>query len=255
MAYIGQFTLQYKTWVKRAASEALQMAFTGHPDPTVAASKIAIDFTGDDFELPAVIVKFNEEQMPNAGVGHYEWLPYPLTGTVGIDGCIAVQYQHRMYKGTIEFDIYGMSSADRDFLSDAVVETLTMWQVSASGQNFVERFNTNLLNYPYGQWHLATLNFDLIQPSGESVKLAPWNPEDELVYNTSYKVPIFGEFYSYTPTEPEAGGYVDEVEVYGWPTFDGVTPLVPEEPAPPVPDGDYHHYLGWPEGEKLVPEG
>lgn len=245
MAYINQFTLQYKTYVKRAASEAMAAALTGHPDPTVSSAKVAIDFTGDDFELPAVIIKFNEEQMPNAGVGHYEWLPHPLDGTPGINECILVEYQHRMYKGTIEFDIYGMSSADRDFLSDAVVEVLTMDEVSAPGQAFINRFYNNILSYPYGQWHFATLNFDLIQPSGESIKIAPWNPEDTLVYNTSYKVPIFGEFYSYTPPEPAGGGFIDEVDVY---------PYIPNtDPSPPVPSGDYYKYTGWPEDERLVP--
>src|ERR1039458_1208887 len=169
MAYVGQTTLQYKTWVKRAASEAMALAFVDHLDPTVKGSKVAIDFTGDDFELPAVIVKFNEEQMPNVGVGHYEWLPDPLNGTLGVDGCQLVQYQHRLYKGTIEFDIYGMSSADRDIISDAVVEVLTMDEVSTPGKAFIDRFYTNILSYPYGQWHFATLNFDLIQPDRKSV--------------------------------------------------------------------------------------
>ena len=254
MGYIRQVTLSYKVYVKRAASEAMAAAFLNHPDPTVASAKVAIDFTGDDFELPAVIVKMNEEQMPNVGIGHYEWLLDPLDGTLGVDGCQFIQYQHRLYKGTIEFDIYGMSSADRDILSDAVVEVLTMEEVSTPGQAFIDRFYDNILSYPYGKWHFATLNFDLIQPSGEQVKIAPWNPEDQLVYNTSYKVPIFGEFYSYTPPEPSSPGLLEEVDVYPWPIDQKGNAIDPASPAPPVPSEDYYKYTGWPTGEKFVPD-
>jgi hypothetical protein len=253
--YVNQFTLQYKTFVKRAAVEAMSLAFFGdgaelpaHMDPTVRESKVAIDFTGNDFKLPAVIVKFNEETMPNAGVGHFEWLPDPIDGTPGVDGCVLIQYMHRLYKGSIEFDIYGMSSVDRDIIADAVVETLTMDEVSTSGKNFLTRFYDAVATAPYGQWHFATLNIDLVQPSGEDLKIAPWNPEDQLVYNTSYKVPIFGEFYSYTPPEPFAPGVIEEVDVY--PYISGTDP----SPAQ-APPSAFYKFKGNIPGEVPVPDG
>jgi hypothetical protein len=252
MTYVQQTTLQYKTFVKRGLVEALQAAWANHPDRSVSGAKVAIDFTRTDFKLPAVIIKFYESQLPNAGVGHYEWLPYPLTADPADTNTVFVQYQHRLYKGDIEFEIFGQSSADRDILSDALIETLAMDEVSASGLSFINRFYNGIQSTPYGQWHFPTLNTDEISGYGENTMPPPWSPEDDLVYQTSYRVPIFGEFYSYTPPEPTGYGPVAEVDVYEWPVDAEGNAIDPLSPAPPVPSDDYQKFTGEPAGEEDI---
>lgn len=249
MAYIPQTTVQYKTFVKRALVESIQDGFANNLDPTIQTAKVAIDFTEDDFTLPAIIIKFYESQIPNAGVGHFEWLPYPITADPTDPSTNFIEYQHRMYKGDIEFEIFGESSADRDIISDALVEMLSMNEVSTSGQQFTQRFYWDFQNTPYGIWHYPTLNLDMITGMGEQTTLAPWNPEDQLVYQTSYRVPIFGEFYSYTPPQQTAYGPITEVDVYMWPTDIYGDPVDPTLPAPTtpgeIPEGaEYYKFTG-----------
>lgn len=245
-----QYTLRYKTFLKRALRNALTAAFQNHPDPTVSGARVALDYGKMDFVLPAVIIKFVETDLPNAGVGHYEWLPNPeVPGTF-------IEYQHRLYHGSAEFDIYGESTTDRDLLSDALIEVLAMDEVSLPGENFLNLFYNELSSTPFGQWHFPTLNLDNIAPAGESATMAPWQPEDVLVYLTSYKVPVMGEFYSFTPPSPTSFGPIEEVDVYAWPTDSYGNAIDPTRPAPPpIPEGELNKYTGWPTGSETVPTG
>jgi hypothetical protein len=250
MSYVNQFTAQYTTFVKRAAVESLIAAFTNHPDPTVVRSKVGVDYQDDDFHLPAVIIKFKPTQHINAGVGHFEYLP-----SINNDGTY-ILYQHRIYKGTISFEVYGANSPDRDLLIDAISEVIGMDEASTPGQAFINRFYNQFATTPYGEWHFATLNTDLIEPSGEGTMMAPWRSEDELVYTNALQVPIMGEYYSYTPPEATSYGPIAEVDVYSYPVgADGITPIDPSKPKPPVSSDKYDKYTGFPTGQKTVPTG
>lgn len=245
-----QYTLRYTTFLKRALRNALIASFQNHPDPSVQSARVALDYGKKDFVLPAVIIKFVGKDLPNAGVGHYEWFPNPNG-----DGTF-VKYQHRLYHGDAEFDIYGEATTDRDLLADALIEVLSMDEVSTPGLNFINLFYNELYQTPFGEWHFPTLNLDNIEPSGESATMAPWQPEDVLVYLTSYRVPVMGEFYSYTPPEPLSYGPISEVDVYEWPVDQDGNAMDPTRPAPPpIPSGKENKYTGWPDGSKTVPAG
>jgi hypothetical protein len=73
--YLAQQTLQYKTFLKRTMTEALQNAFALYEDPTLAKTKIGPDYQTTRANFPSVVVKFYEQQLKNAGVGHMEWGP------------------------------------------------------------------------------------------------------------------------------------------------------------------------------------
>lgn len=249
---VPQYTLRYKTFVKQGLVEALQAAFAGHPDPTVADAKVGIDFEDDDFKLPAVIIKFYESKLPNAGVGHYEWLPFPLTANPADTSTVFVKYMHRLYKGDIEFEIFGLSSLDRDLISDALIEVLAMDEVSAPGQAFLNRFYNAIQSIDFGLWHFPTLNLDDISGYGEQQMLAPWSPEDQLVYQTAYRVPILGEFYSYTPPEPLTSGPIEEVDVYDYPVGPDGKAIDPTRPAIPPSPAAFHKFTGPPPGEESI---
>lgn len=83
--YVAQQTLQYTTFLKRTMTEALQNAFGFYEDPTLAKTKIGPDYQTTRANFPSIVVKFYEQQIKNAGVGHVEWGPETnvivLTGT------------------------------------------------------------------------------------------------------------------------------------------------------------------------------
>lgn len=73
--YLAQQTLQYKTFLKRTMTEALQNAFGLYEDPTLSKTKIGPDYQTTRANFPSVVVKFYEQKLENAGVGHMEWGP------------------------------------------------------------------------------------------------------------------------------------------------------------------------------------
>lgn len=244
MSYVGQTTLQYTTFIKRALVESLRAAFKDHPAKMVANTFVGVDFGHQRFSLPAVIVKFYERDIPNIGVGHFEYLPSPDDPNPAVPTEF-IKYYHRMYKGDVSFEIWGMASPDRDVVRDAVVEVLSMTDTTTGGYAFVERLYNTLNATPYGLWHFPVLNLDKITGYGENQQIAPWSPEDMLVYTASYRVPIFGEFYSNTPTAPAGVGLLQEVDVY--PYIPGI------DPTPSNADADdWYRFTGWAGGTKEI---
>lgn len=240
-----QYTLQYKTFVKRAMQEALTAAFTNHSDPQVQRIRVALSYNEDDFALPAITIGFQEGNLLNAGVGHFEW------GADPNDPYVLVKFQHRTYKGNIVFSIWAMSTIDEATVSDALVEVLAMDEASIPGQGFVTQLFNERLNIPYGGSSFATLNFDTFDPTGETYEQAPWAEEDQKVYGNGYRIAIFGEFYSYVPPEPMTFGPVEEVDVYGYPTAnDEETAIDPLNQVPPAePETDWMYITGNPPGD------
>lgn len=246
--YTPQITLQYVTFIKRAITESLQQAFKNHPDPTVAKARVAIDFGHDRWRMPGVIIKYYERELPNAGVGHVEYLPSPQDPDPSHPS-LFIKYYHRMYKGDVAFDIYAMSSIDRDLIRDGLIEVLAMTDVTGPGENFINRFYNALNSTPYGLWHFPVLNLDKITGYGEQAMIAPWEPEDMLVYQASYRVPIFGEFYSTTPTFPSSTGLLEEVDIYPYlPAFDPTPEENPDVPGAP----GWYRFKGWPSGASEI---
>jgi hypothetical protein len=243
--YIPQATLQYSTFIKRALVESLQDALSHHPDPLVQTAKAALDFTHDRFRLPAVIIKFYEREMPNAGVGHYEYLPSPFNVNPD-EPTLFIKYYHRLYKGDISFEVWAKSSADRDVVRDALIEILAMTDTTNQGYAFIERLYLYLNETPYGLWHFPVLNLDLITGYGENVGPAPWAPEDVLHYSCTYRVPIFGEFYSNTPAGVTGTGLVTAVEVTVGTTYNiDAVPFVIEET-------NFYDFAGWFTGAESI---
>lgn len=245
--YVRQATLQYKTFIKRAVVEALQNAFKDHPDPDIAKSKIGIEYSTDRADFPAIIVKFYERDLNNIGVGHAEWGPSPEDPNYPRGPFTLFQkYYHRLYKGDLEFAIYALSSVDRDKVIDALVEVLTMADVTAGGLNLLDRLYEDIGHTPFSESHFIAFNTDLITGYGENKEIAPWIPEDTIVYTSSYRLPIIGEFYSLTPKEPQSVGMVEEVDVYPWDTADPLDTPPEDFPEEIIPEEDYIKFKGRP---------
>lgn len=260
-------TVLYKTWVKETLVEALKAVFADHPDSYLARANVTVDFPTEEVHYPAVLVRFYERQINNAGVAHFEMLkdvqpplvdPLPTTGVadqvvqlstthiyygwdVGTNAWVAlagyapnkaseryVRYKHYLYQGDIEFAVYTLSSYDRDLISDSLVQTIGMGDLEVYSDLFLERiYDADTTIYPYALEHFITINTDVIQGFGETQQIAPWSPEDVMVYQTSYRVGIHGEFYSRTPVDSFTK--VQRVEQYPYYPPDGE----------PVPDPDW----------------
>jgi hypothetical protein len=229
---IPTYTIRYKTYVKEALVEALREVFADHPDEILRTTNVNIDFPLTEADYPAIIIRFYERDIHNAGVGHHEFFEDESNPGRWI------RYKHYLYSGDIEFAIYALSSVDRDLLSDSIVETLAMGDLSVYTNKFLTRiYAPDSTAEPASVDHAINLNTDQIQGFGETQMLAPWQPEDVMVYQTSYRIGIHGEIYSLTPeTDGADYGLVERVDSFPY------NPDAGEEvPDPPYagPDGEY----------------
>jgi hypothetical protein len=246
MPYVQQQTLQYSVFIKRALVEALRDALQNHPSSLVKGAKVSVDLPQDQASFPSIVVKFYEREMPNAGVGHFEMFPNPADPGYPDDVTTYIKYYHRMYKGDVSFDIYALSALDRDVMRDALIEVLAMQDATSGGNAFLNRLYFDEGSTPYGSWHYPVLNLDLITGYGEQESTPGWSPEDRLLYQVTYRVPIFGEFYSNTPTLPSGVGLVTEVDVYPWiPDIDQAPTDPPLGGDPNSVSGGYYKFTGW----------
>ena len=216
-------TIAYKTYLKATFVEGLRSVFANHPDDTLRRTRIGIDYPFTEIDYPSIVVRFYERRIRNAGVGHYETLPVEE----GSDRYI--KYKHYLYDGDIEFAIYTLSSYDRDIISDSLVQTLTMGDMEPYTNQFINRvFNPDPNSKPVSIGHMINVNTDEIQGFGETQIPAPWGPEDVMIYQTSYRSKVLGEFYSPTPDNADYG-ILERVEFY---PYDGYI-------GEPVPEPDW----------------
>ena len=229
-------TIRYKTYIKEALVEALRASWATHPDTFLQNTSIGLDSPMTEADYPHVVVRFYGRSVRNAGVAHHEWLPIPDSNPERYH-----KYKHYFYNGDIEFSVYALSSLDRDLIADSIVQTLTMGDLEAYTNAFLNRiYDPNPLTDPAAINHVINLNTDEVQEFGETEQPAPWLPEDVLIYQTAHRIAVFGQFYSRTPTAGDYGvvervdqfPYIDGPELQSAPvTLVGTTPV-----TIPVPD-------------------
>jgi len=222
--FLPQVTVKYKTYVKEALVEALSEVFQHHKDNALARTKVTIDFPRTDADYPTLLIRFNERDIQNMGIGHIEHIHEDgVTGepTDPLGGVYA--FKHYMYHADIEFAIHALSSYDRDLISDTIVQTLAMGDLEGYTNRFFERIYPDERSgkYPDSIWHFININTDTITGGRETQSATPWQSEDDLIYETSYRAATMGEFYSVPPDMPKE--YVTKVLTY--PYISGLEPL------------------------------
>lgn len=182
-------TIRYKTSIKRALVESMRDVFAEHPDSLLAKTKVSIEYPQDKSRYPSLIIRFFESQIKNMGVGHYEIIDVQVA-----TGVQKKKFKHYVYSGEVEFGIYALSSLDRDLIADTVVQTLSMGDL----QDYTNRFFTRIYDSELEESKLNFLNIntDVISGFGEAETPAPWEPDSQMVYQTSYRCEVGGEFYS-----------------------------------------------------------
>lgn len=207
--FLPQQTIRYKTYVKTALVEAFRDVFEHHIDELLSRTKVTIDYPRTEADYPALVVRFFERDITNAGVGHEEWIKGDGTGD---DEGGVFRFKHYFYHADLEFAVYGLSSLDRDLISDSVVQTITMGNLADYTNRFFERIYPDEGKYPDSIWHYINIDADEMQGFGETQNATPWGSEDDLMYQTSYRIKVFGEFYSVPPNIP--GGIIEKVIQY-----------------------------------------
>lgn len=191
-------SIPYKTFVKTALVLALREQFKNYPDASLRRTKVSVDYPNTTNLYPTVIVRFFERTVSNIGIGHVEFL------TVNDTDNLVAPFKHFIYNGDIEFAILALSSKDRDLISDALVSILAMSDPSEPS-DFFNRIYSPLFDFDPGdavdpfRYNFINLNTDQILGFGETQNPAPWLTEDQLQYQSSYRVGVMGEFYSLPP--------------------------------------------------------
>jgi hypothetical protein len=229
LTMLNEQTVPYKTWIKSAIVEALRRVFNNHVDKLLRQVKATIEFPHDRNQYPAIVVRFFERQISNAGVGHVEYLQ--------IEGQ-TFKFRHRLYTGDVELAIYALSSLDRDLISDSLIQTLAMGDITDYTRPFLDRIYVSALDKPESEYNTVNLNTDQIMGYGESQTPAPWMSEDTLIYQSSYRFGVLGDFYNLPPNINKSLDFIRHVIQY--PYIGALEPVptgTPDDPSIWVPDG------------------
>lgn len=232
-----QHTIRYRTYIKETMVEALRQVFANHPDPLLQTVKVTPELPTDEASFPAIIVRYFNRSLRNAGIGHHEWF---LVTPEGYEPKLYQKFKHFMYAGDIEFKILALSSKDRDFLADALVQTIGM----ADSETYTKAFLTRVYDSeqeaePSSLYHFINISTDDFQELGDQESNAPWMEKDLLVYSASFRIPVFGEFYSRLLTDQTSYGLVEKVEAYPWIEDIEEEPNPdPDDPSPWLSSGD-----------------
>jgi hypothetical protein len=233
-----QSTIRYRTYIKETMVEALRQVFDGeHPDALLRNINVTPELPTTRSSFPAIIIRYFNRSLHNAGVGHHEW--FRVTPD-GYEPKLFQKFRHFYYNGDVEFKVLALSSKDRDFLADALVQTIGMANAEEYTKAFIIRvYDSNQAAEPDSLYHFINLSTDEFQELGDQEQNAPWMEEDLLVYSATFRVPIFGEFYSRVLTDTTSYGFVEKVEVYPWIANIETEPNPnPNDPSPWLSSGD-----------------
>lgn len=230
MAPYQQQTIHYKTFVKTAMALGLREVFLQHPDSNLRTSvgadgkqlgtKVTLDSPTSQAHYPAIVVKFYGRNIQNVGVGHEEY----SNGT---------RFQHFWYDGDIALEAHALDPRTVDYLSNTIVQTITVGSLEAWTNQLFKRLNAfTVADNPDYAYNSITITSDKIQEFGESKEPTPWGSEDSFIYRNSYRSAVLGEYYS-VPVTPDFEQIINRVYFYPYESDAGEpVPTGSNDPAP-----------------------
>jgi hypothetical protein len=197
-------TYDYKVGLKKEVLDALAPIFgASYPDVQLRDRvRVSMEYPLAEIEYPAIILHFQEESIQSGGIGGF-WVDEEEK-----------RYRHWFFEGTLNFVILTKSPQDRDMLSAGLVSLLSF------GDDLPE-FKSFYSDIEDADYVAIQLLNGTIQPLGDQVGTVPWENSDEQLYNSTYSIRIFGEFYS----EATSGGLIQISSV-------GVFPYTAGQPIP-----------------------
>lgn len=202
--------INYKMEIKRAVVRSFQTVFHDvdkyFPEYTsselLTNSHITIEYPQKPEQYPSLIVGFKERELKSAGVGHYEIIA---------DNSVI---QRWLFEGTISVEVFALTSMDRDFISDSVVNMLSFGRIE--GFSFREHIE-NSSNVD------LQLSVGSLSPMAEqTMSGVSWGLTDQRIYTVGYEFGCMGAFTSpfvYYDYISNVNGSAEEMNFsneYGW---------------------------------------
>lgn len=176
--------INYKMEVKRAVVSAFQTVFNDQEtyfpgyksSELLTKSHITIEYPQRPEQYPSLIIGFQERVLKQAGIAHIDVIS---ENTIK---------QKWYFEGLITVEIFALTSMDRDFISDSVVNMLSFGRV---------------MNMPFRQKIEAEANVELqvslgsLEPVAEqTMSGVSWGLTDQRIYTVGYNFGCIGSFDS-----------------------------------------------------------
>jgi len=193
----------HKRLVYRNVVAALKAAFDGSYDRErqLAGIKVTQTYPNKELDFPAIVVDYQPQKVVAAGVGHLEIFPDP-------QGNLR-KWKHSRFEGSLALHIYALSTLDRDIIEDAVAELVRFGSLDDQLNRFYEVVYPSDEEmeatkdvedaYSFGLFDQLMLDSDQLFAVGNSATIAPWSPEDVLVYAGGWTVNLHGGYYNCFP--------------------------------------------------------
>lgn len=199
----------HRRLVTRTMVSALKSVFdANYPrEPQLRNLKVTTTFPLKKIDYPSVVVEYQPQRVVNAGVGHEEWF--------GDENLVMRKWNHSRFEGTVDLSVFTLSPLDRDLLADAVMEVIRFGRLDDALLPFFDTIYGGADDPVRLMFSQIMLNADEIDFGGDSASLAPWSPEDLLVYETTLSTMIHGGFYNTKPVNTY--GYVTRASAEPYP--------------------------------------
>ena len=189
--------INYKMEVKRSVVGAFQSVFhnTGTYYPGYESSElltkshITIEYPQRPEQYPTLIIGFQEQELKNAGIGHLDNFS---SNTIA---------QKWFFQGLITVEIFALTSMDRDFISDSVVNMLSYGRIM--GKPFRALIEGNSVV------DLQVSLGSLIPVPEQTMSGVSWGLTDARIYTVGYNFGCIGGFNS----ESIYNDYVSHVNI------------------------------------------
>jgi hypothetical protein len=210
--------INYKMEVKRAVVKAFQAVFHNENEyypgykssELLTKSHITIEYPQRPEQYPSLIVGFQESELKSAGIGHLD--------TYG-DGTVAQKW---LFFGKITVEIFALTSMDRDFISDSVVNMLSFGRVMGIPfRRMIEQESRVDLQLSVGS----------LEPVAEqTMSGASWGLTDQRIYTVGYNFGCMGGFDSGVITYDYLSGIEIDTRYVGG-QFQDVNVSIPPKPT------------------------
>lgn len=200
--------INYKMEVKRSVVTAFQAVFNNQQtyfpgyksSELLTNSHITIEYPQRPEQYPSLIIGFKESSLKSAGLGHIDYYSEDMIA------------QKWFFEGIITLEIFALTSMDRDFISDSVVNMLSFGRV---------------MNVPFRKLIESEARVDLqlsigsLDPVAEqTMSGVSWGLTDQRIYTVGYNFGCIGTFDSGPITQQYVEGIQLDTTYVGGPFQD-----------------------------------
>ena len=192
--------------VYRNVIEGLRSSFDQFYDRDRQLQELRItqNYPIKQIDYPSIVVDYQPQRVVSAGVGHVEWFRSPSG--------YWRKWKHNRFEGHLSLHVFALSTLDRDIISDAIVELVRFGDLDSNLNRFYEVIypsDEDLEAMADAEDHIYSENLfgqlmldsDQLTAVGNSATVAPWEPEDVLVYSGGWSMALHGGYYNSYPTQ------------------------------------------------------